>query len=153
MIALLLAQALIAVDSPEAAGMSSSALKQTTGIIETSIRRGEIHAASILVARHGKIVLHRGFGRMSASAKADPVQADSVFLLASITKPVTACALMLLVERGDVLLSDPVSRYLPGFSGGERDKVLVRDLLTHTSGLPDMLPENTELRRAHATTQ
>src|SRR6476646_4204226 len=115
MIALLLAQALIAVDNPEAAGMSSSALKQTTGIIETSIRRGEIHAASILVARHGKIVLHRGFGRMSASAKADPV-----------------------------------SRYLPGFSGGERDKVLVRDLLTHTSGLPDMLPENTELRRAHA---
>jgi len=150
MIALLLAQALIAVDHPETAGMSSSALKQTTGIIETSIRSGEIHAASILVARHGKIVLHRGFGRMSASAKADPVQADSVFLLASITKPVTACALMLLVERGDVLLSDPVSRYLPGFSGGERDKVLVRDLLTHTSGLPDMLPENTELRRAHA---
>ena len=150
MIALLLAQALIAVDSPEAAGMSSSALKQTTGIIESSIRRGEIHAASILVARHGKIVLHRGFGRMSASAKADPVQADSVFLLASITKPVTACALMLLVERGEVSLSDPVSYYLPGFSGGERDKVLVRDLLAHTSGLPDMLPENTELRRAHA---
>src|SRR5215475_1209484 len=122
MIALLLAQALIAVDNPEAAGMSASALKQTTGIIETSIRGGEIHAASILVARHGKIVLHSGFGRMSASAKADPVQADSVFLLASITKPVTACALMLLVERGDVLLSDPVSRNLPGFSGGERGK-------------------------------
>ena len=150
MFAFLLWQALIAVGNPEAAGMSSAALKQTAGIIETSIRRGEIHAASILVARHGKIVLHRGFGRMSASAQADPVQANSVFLLASITKPVTACALMLLVERGEVSLSDPVSRYLPGFSGGERDKVLVRDLLTHTSGLPDMLPENTELRRAHA---
>jgi CubicO group peptidase (beta-lactamase class C family) len=73
-----------------------------------------------------------------------------VYLLASITKPVTACALMLLVERGDVSLTDPVSRYLPEFSGGERDKVLVRDLLTHTSGLPDMLSENTDLRRAHA---
>jgi CubicO group peptidase (beta-lactamase class C family) len=87
---------------------------------------------------------------MSASLEASPVQADSVYLLASITKPVTACALMLLVERGDVSLTDPASRYLPEFSGGERDKVLVRDLLTHTSGLPDMLPENTDLRRAHA---
>src|ERR1700704_942196 len=130
MIAFLLWQALIAVDNPEAAGMSSSALKQTAGVIETGIRLGEIHAASILVARHGKIVLHRGFGRMSASAKADPVQANSVFLPASITKPVTACALMLLVERGEVSLTDPVSRYLSGFSGGERDKVLVRALLT-----------------------
>src|SRR5204863_7111797 len=128
----------------------SSAIQQAAGIIETSIRRDEIHAASILVARHGKIVFHRGFGRMSVSAKADPVQPDSIFLLASITKPVTACALMLLVERGEVSLSDPVSRYLPEFSGEERNKVLVRDLLTHTSGLPDMLPENTSLRRAHA---
>ena len=150
MFALLLFQALIAVDSPETAGMSSAALKETTAVIESSIRSGEIRAASVLVARHGKIVLHRGFGKMSASANANPVQADSVFLLASITKPVTACALMLLVERGKVSLSDPVLRYLPAFTGGDRDKVLVRDLLSHTSGLPDMLPENTELRRAHA---
>src|SRR5687767_11006416 len=150
MLAFLLFQALIAVDNPETAGMSSSALKQTAGVIENGIQRGEIHSASILVARHGKIVLHRGFGKMSGAANADPVQADSVFLLASITKPVTACALMLLVERGEVSLSDPVSRYLPEFTGGERNKVLVRDLLTHTSGLPDMLPENTALRRAHA---
>jgi CubicO group peptidase (beta-lactamase class C family) len=150
MIALLLFQTLIAADRPETAGMSSSALKQAAGIIETSVGSGEIHSASILVARHGKIVLHRGFGRMSASAKADPVQPDSVFLLASITKPVTACALMLLVERGEVSLSDPVARYLPAFTGAERNKVMVRDLLTHTSGLPDMLPENTELRRVHA---
>jgi CubicO group peptidase (beta-lactamase class C family) len=78
------------------------------------------------------------------------VQPDSVFLLASITKPVTACAVMLLVERGRISLIDPVSHYLPEFTGGERDKVLVRDLLKHTSGLPDMLPENADLRRAHA---
>jgi len=130
--------------------MSTAALKQTSGIIETSVQRGEIRSVSILVARRGKIVLHRGFGRMNGSTNSDPVQPDSVFLVASITKPVTACALMLLVEQGKVSLSDPVSRYLPEFTGGERNKVLVRDLLSHTSGLPDMLPENTELRRAHA---
>ncbi len=110
-------------------------------IIESAIRKGDIQAASILVTKNGKVVLHRGFGR---------AQPDSVFLLASITKPVTAAALMLLVEQGRVALNDPVRLYLPGFAGGDRDKVLVRDLLTHTSGLPDMLPENIELRRAHA---
>ena len=62
---------------------------------------------------------------------------DSVFLLASITKPVTASSLMLLVERGKVSLNDPVSRYLPEFTGDDRNKVRVRDLLSHTSGLPE----------------
>jgi CubicO group peptidase (beta-lactamase class C family) len=107
-------------------------------------------AAALLVARHGRVVLHQGFGRLSPAPDARTVQPDSVFSLASITKPVTACALMLLVERGQVSLGDPVNHYLPEFTGGGRDKVLVRDLLKHTSGLPDMLPENIDLRRAHA---
>jgi CubicO group peptidase (beta-lactamase class C family) len=96
----------------------------------------------ILVARHGTIVLHSGF-----SPAAGP---DAIYLVASITKPVTATALMLLVERGMVSLNDPVKLYLPEFTGDQRDKVRVRDLLAHTSGLPDMLPDNVELRRAHA---
>jgi CubicO group peptidase (beta-lactamase class C family) len=107
-------------------------------------------AAAILVARHGRVVLHRGFGHLSRAPNAPAVRPDSVFLLASITKPVTACSLMLLVEGGLVSLSDPVVHYLPDFTGGQRDRVQVRDLLRHTSGLPDMLPENIELRRAHA---
>src|SRR4051794_40519413 len=147
---LLLFQTLVAASDPEAAGLSRHALQNATGILEDSIRTGQINAASILVSRRGKVVLHRGFGRMSAATGAAPVQPDSVYLLASITKPVTACALMLLVERGSVSLNDPVKRYLPEFHGGDKDKVLVRDLLSHTSGLPDMLPETTALRRAHA---
>jgi CubicO group peptidase (beta-lactamase class C family) len=78
------------------------------------------------------------------------VKPDSIYIIASLTKPLTATALMLLVERGQVSLSEPVVSYLPEFTGGERRKVRVLDLLAHTSGLPDMLPENTELRRAHA---
>lgn len=138
--ALLLLQTL-ATSNPEAVGISPDALQNAATILESSVRAGEINSASILVARRGKTVLHRGFGRASA---------DSVYLLASITKPVTACALMLLVERGRVVLDEPVSHYLPEFRGGEKHKVLVRHLLAHTSGLPDMLPENIELRRAHA---
>jgi CubicO group peptidase (beta-lactamase class C family) len=109
-----------------------------------------VGAAQILVARNGQIVLHEAYGRLSPDASAPAVKTDSVFLLASITKPVTACALMLMVERGKVKLDDPVNRYLPEFTGGERGKILVRDLLRHTSGLPDMLPENIDLRRVNA---
>jgi CubicO group peptidase (beta-lactamase class C family) len=130
--------------------MSQSRLDTAASILESVVKSGRLGASSILVARRGKIVLHRGFGRLSRKEGSPAVTQDSVFLLASITKPVTACALMLLVERGRVSLNDPVSRYLPEFTGDERGKVRVKDLLAHTSGLPDMLPENTALRRANA---
>src|SRR5579863_7998493 len=137
-------------DSPPAAGVSQSQLERASHLIQSEVESGKLGAAAILVARHGRVVLHRGFGRLSPAPGAPPVSPDSVFLLASITKPVTACSLMLLVERGLVSLGDPVNRYLPDFTGRERDRVQVRDLLRHTSGLPDMLPENLDLRRAHA---
>src|SRR5262249_2217043 len=82
-----------------------------------------------------------------ASLKASP---KTVYIVASVTKPVTVAALMLLVERGLVTLSDPVQKYLPEFVGPDREKVRVIDLLTHTSGLPDMLPENIKLPQANA---
>jgi CubicO group peptidase (beta-lactamase class C family) len=127
------------------AGAVSAAQAQNfdaaAALLEAEVAQGHLGAASILVAQHGKIRLHRGFGT---------AQPDSIYEVASITKPVTATALMLLVEKGLVSLHDPVQLYLPEFTGEGKDKVLVRDLLAHTSGMPDMLPENTELRRAHA---
>ena len=125
---------------PAAAGMSAPRLERAASILAAEVDQKRISAASLIVARQGKVVLDRGFG----------CQPDTIFLLASITKPVTACALMLLAERGQVSLDDSVQRYLPEFQGGLRAQVRVRDLLAHTSGLPDMLPENLELRRAHA---
>ncbi len=126
--------------TPAEAGLSPERLERAAKLIEAQVESGQVGAASLLVARHGVIALHRGFR----------VEPEGVFLLASITKPVTILALMLLVERGQVLLSDPASVYLPEFTGGDRDQIRVRDLATHTSGLPDMLPENVELRRRHA---
>ena len=150
MIFAFLAQAVLITGSPASVGMSQSRLEAAAAILASEVQRGDIGAASLLVARRGAIVLHRGFGRLSRKEGSPAVKPDSVFLLASITKPVTASSLMLLVERGKVSLNDPVSRYLPEFTGDDRNKVRVRDLLSHTSGLPDMLPENTELRRANA---
>ena len=131
-------------------GMTPELLERAAGLLEAEIEKGSISAASMLVARRATVVMARGFGRLRPESGAPTVTPDSVFLLASITKPVTACAAMLLVERGELSLDDRVSQHIPAFSGWERDKVRVRNLLSHTSGLPDMLPQNTALRRAHA---
>jgi CubicO group peptidase (beta-lactamase class C family) len=102
---------------------------------------GQVSAATISVRHKGR-VLQRAFGKATT--------VDAVFLIASITKPMTATALMILVDRREVSLSDPVQRFIPEFRGEGRELVLVKHLLTHTSGLPDMLPEDQDLRKAHA---
>ncbi len=135
---------------PSAIGMSPERLQRVSALLESEVRGGHLDAASILVARRGTIVLHQGFGRSSGQPGSFAVKPDSIYLVASLTKPVTAIAMMLLVERGEVSLSEPVATYLPQFTGDERHKVRLQDLLAHTSGLPDMLPENTQLRREHA---
>ncbi len=136
--------------SPAAAGMSEARLEAAASLIGRQVAGNRVGAAALLVARRGGIVLHRAYGHLSPQPGAPSTQPESVFLVASITKPVTACALMLLIERGLVLLTDPVREYIPEFRGEDRARMRVLDLLKHTSGLPDMLPENTELRRAHA---
>jgi len=131
-------------------GMSASRLDRVVDCLAEETGQRRVTSASICVARQGRIVLHRGFGRLSEEAGAHSTEPDTVYILASISKPIVACGLMRLVERGDVVLSDRVQRYLPEFKGEHKDNVRVWHLLSHTSGLPDQLPENTELRRAHA---
>ena len=135
--------------SPESVGMSLEVLERAGGVLERAVQDRDIGAASLTVGRRNTLVYQKGFGRQTPDPDAATVEPESIFLLASITKPVTACSLMLLVERGEISLGDPVSRYLPEFQGGERDQVKIRHLLSHSSGMPDMLPENVELRRAH----
>jgi CubicO group peptidase (beta-lactamase class C family) len=113
-------------------------------VYEDAARDGLQGAASIVAARRGRIVLARSFGSAEAAGP------DAIFMMASITKPVTALAFMMLVEKGHVSLADAACMYLPEFSEGERVHVTVGHLLSHTSGLPDMLPENTALREARA---
>jgi CubicO group peptidase (beta-lactamase class C family) len=79
-----------------------------------------------------------------------PLVDKPIYLIASITKPVVAMAALHLVERGQLRLSDRVTDYLPAFGKQGKYSVEVRHLFTHTSGLPDMLPNNIELRKAQA---
>lgn len=141
----------LAHDSPSAVEVSSAGLDRAAAILEAAVGAGEITAGTMTVVRRNTIILSRGYGRLRPEEGAPTVSPDSVFLLASITKPVTACAVMILVDRGELSLDDPVSRYIPEFRGWDRTAIHVRHLLSHTSGLPDMLPRNTELRRAHAS--
>ena len=133
---------------PAAVGISAAQLERAFGLLTAAIEAGQISAASLTVARRGKAVFARGAGQQKPGTDR-PVDADSIFLLASITKPVTACALMILVDRGLISLDDPAAYYLPEFTGGHRPAIKVRHLLSHVSGMPDMLPENVSLRRAH----
>ncbi len=135
---------------PMDVGISAERLRRIIDRLQLETKKRGVRSASILVARHGKVVLHRGFGKLNPYPHAPDTRPDTIYLLASITKPVSVCGLMLLVEEGKVVLSDPVQRYLPEFRGDLKEKVKVGHLLSHTSGLPDMLPENVALRRAHA---
>jgi beta-lactamase class C len=138
------------IGSPAQVGMSARRLETVAAILadETTSRR--VTAASILVARRGIVVLRGGWGTLAPDAGSSKAGPATVYILASISKPITYLMLMLLVERGQVSLADPVQKYLPEFQGPGREKVRVQDLLTHTSGLPDMLPENIKLREANA---
>lgn len=116
-------------------------LQAAAALIAKPVAAGDVSAASLDV-RQGSFTLRRAFGRAH-----DP---EAVFLLASISKPMTATGVMILSDRGELSIADPVSKFIPEFKGGDRDLVTVRHLLTHTSGLPDMLPENVALRKRHA---
>lgn len=118
--------------------------------IEKEVESGQLGAAVLLVAHKGKILVEQAFGRLSRDAGSPPCRSDSVFLVASISKPVTALAVMCLVEQGKIRLDDPAQKFLPEFKGEGRERITLRNLLSHSSGLPDMLPNNIELRRAQA---
>src|SRR6266516_4400824 len=100
-------------------------------------------AAAVLHVVQGENSFTRSFGKAAS--------ADAMFLLGSISKPISMTALMSVCERGEFKLDDPVKKFLPQFVGDHRDEVTIRHLLTHVSGLPDQLAENSELRSKHAT--
>ncbi|WP_215762601.1 serine hydrolase [Acetobacter sp. P1H12_c] len=110
-------------------------------LIEQAIRRGECPGAVWGVGQHGRL-LHRGvFGARSLVPVQDAMTWDTVFDMASLTKPmITALAVMQLVEKGLVDVDAPVARYLPQFAAGGKGQITVRLLLTHFSGLQPDLP-------------
>ncbi|MGI8547507.1 MAG: serine hydrolase domain-containing protein [Gemmatimonadaceae bacterium] len=124
--------------SATAVGMSADRLDAINRIVERGITAGGYPGAAVVVGRKGMSVLQKGYGRLSWSADSPNVDpTNSIYDIASLSKVVgTTTAIMLLYDQGRISLDAPVSRYLPDFSGGEKDLVTIRLLLTHRSGLP-----------------
>jgi CubicO group peptidase (beta-lactamase class C family) len=137
---------------PEEIGLDPKRLQVAYDLLEkwTTGRDAPVPGAAIIVGRAGKAVAPRFFGRQGPEADAGPIRRDAMFYMASVTKPVIFLGGMLLVERGKVNLSDRVTRYIPEFAAQGKEATQVLHLFTHTSGLPDELPNNTELRKSHA---
>ena len=122
---------------PAAVGMSSARLSTIDRVVQRGVDAGGYPGASVVVGRKGYAVMSRGFGALDWSGRARVSSRESIYDLASLTKVVaTTTAIMVLYDAGKVDLDARVSRYLPEFSGGLRDQVTVRHLLTHRAGLP-----------------
>lgn len=109
-------------------------------ILAQSVASGQVAAAVIHAEQRGE-TFSRAFGKAQSP--------DAMFLLGSISKPINMTALMTLYDQGKFQLDDPLHKWLPQFSGEGREQVTMRHVLTHTSGLPDQLPENNALRQKH----
>lgn len=135
--------------TPQEAGLSSTALEQFDVLLEQAVERKQVAGAVALLARDGKLGYLRAKGFQDVEAGKE-MTTDTLFRIASMSKPVTSVAVMILVDDGKMKVSDPVSRYLPEFKdpkvlmpGSEGDsklvpasrEITVHDLLTHTSGL------------------
>jgi len=132
------ASAGLPVKAPADVGMSARRLEAINRVVLRGIAAGGYPGAAVVVGRKGVTVWQRGFGRLSWEASSPRVSPDrTIYDLASLTKVVgTTTAIMVLYDQGRIGLDVPVSAYLPAFSGGYKDSVTVRQLLTHRSGLP-----------------
>src|SRR5262245_6924673 len=99
---------------PEDVGLSPERLTRIHEAVQRHIDAGSVSGAVTLVARHGRIAHLEAHGLMDVESKR-PMPKDGVFRLASMSKPITAVAVMMMVEEGKVRLSDPVSRFIPEF--------------------------------------
>ena len=136
--------------SPESVGLDPTRWQFSLDLVDDWCRQDLIPSAGLLVARSAKTTGTYLFGRQVLTGEHASIHDDAIFLIASITKPIVATGLMLLVERAEVALGDRVTRFIPEFGKNGKNGITVRHLLTHTSGLPDMLPNNVELRAANA---
>ena len=148
---------------PESVGMSSERLGRIVPVLSRAVEAGQLPGAVIAVARHGRLVFHEAVGFLGPDRGAD-MPKDALFAIASMTKPVTGVASLMLWEEGRLGLADPVERFLPSL-GNRRVAVLdgdrlvdtvpaarsiaMLDLMRHTSGLTYGGRGTTEVHRMY----
>jgi CubicO group peptidase (beta-lactamase class C family) len=129
---------------PADVGLCPDRTQRLMDVLRREVASGRLPGAVAMIARHGQIGLFEAVGQQDPRTGA-PMKTDSIFRIYSMTKPVISVAVMMLVERGQLLLSDPVSRWLPEYANQQvatasglepvRQAATVQDLLRHTAGL------------------
>jgi CubicO group peptidase (beta-lactamase class C family) len=131
---------------PEAVGFRPGALREADRIVEEAVATRAFPGGVLAVAKAGALVHLRAFGRLSYEAGAPEVGPDTLYDLASLTKVVvTTTAVLMLTDQGRMDPDRPVSAFLPEFRGAGKERVTVRDLLAHSSGLDWWAPLYQEL--------
>ena len=136
------AQPLPMAKNPEADGFSSKRLETARGVFKADVENAKLPGAVLLITRNGHIVFYDALGYQDKAEKT-PMKKDSIFRVASMSKPITTVAAMILAEENKLDVAAPVSQYLPEFRevkvGTEgampKRQMTVQDLMRHTSGL------------------
>jgi uncharacterized protein YbbC (DUF1343 family) len=125
---------------PAAHGFDLPRLSRLDAVIAEAIAARQLPGAVVLVGRGDRIVFQKAYGDRAVVPSREPMTLDTIFDMASLTKPVaTATAVMMLVEEGKIRLNDRVAQFIPEFGKYGKERITIRDLLTHMSGLrPDV---------------
>src|SRR5687768_15701888 len=115
--------------------MNAAKLNQIEQLVNADIVEKKLPGAVVIVGHRGKIVYRKAFGNRSLVPTVEKMTVDTIFDVASLTKPVaTATSIMILVEQGKLRLNDTVGKFIPEIDDPEAKKVTIQQLLTHTSG-------------------
>lgn len=132
---------------PEDVGVSSAKVEELSKFMQSLVDQGKIAGGVTMMARHGKVIHLKAVGMADREEK-KPMQTDAIFRIASMTKPITSVAVMMLYDQGKLGLDEPVSKYIPEFENPKvlvsvdpwktepaKREITIRHMLTHTSGL------------------
>src|SRR5215510_6178486 len=109
------AQGIPKAQSPEEVGFVSTRLKRLSDRLNEGVKNNELPGAVVLIARNGKLAMFDSFGYRDKDAKVAMTN-DTIFRIASLTKPIVSVAAIILMEEGKLTLADPVSRFIPAFA-------------------------------------
>ena len=140
---------------PGDVGLSTARLDRLAQVVRGEIDHGRMPGAVIAITRRGKLVYHESFGFLDKAA-GTPMPKDAIFVLASMTKPMAAVAALILAERSELLLNDPIGHYLPALKdmkvGGTepaRRQPTLQDMVRHTAGVTYGNQGTTELHKRY----
>src|SRR5262245_3683398 len=153
--------------SPEEVGFLSTRLKRLSDRIEEGVKNNELPGAVVLIARNGRIAMFDSFGYRDKEAKVAMTN-DTIFRIASMTKPIVTVAAMILVEEGKLSVADRVSQYIPAFADTkvavqkkkedgtveialepQSRPMTIQDLMRHTSGLTNPAPGTNPVKQSY----